>query len=276
MKVLRGRTALVTGAASGIGRAIALRLAQEGVNLVLTDRDETGLAQTAEAARRADIVVSTVLCDLAQPAEITQTLDRLFANAPLHIVVNCAGLTWFGLQHGAGDAAWRSIMAVNLLAPMQITTELIPVLLRADEAHIVNIASFLGVVPGRKLAAYSASKYGLVGFSLAMRSDYMRSGFGLSVVCPGFVKTPMLALQGAAETPAKLPTVPAWLSTTPEHIAEVTIDVIKRDRGLVVVTALAKLFWRINRLAPGLVDYLNREGWRIRGRLAPPGKPDAN
>ncbi len=168
-------------------------------------------------------------------------------------------------------------MAVNLMAPMQIATRLIPAMSRADEAHIVNIASFLGLVPTQRLAAYQASKYGLVGFTLALRSDYHRKNFGISAVCPGFVKTPMLEQIGQSDTGPHGHRIPQWLCTTPEHIADVTIGAIKRDKGLVLITAVAHVAWRINRLFPSLVDFLNRQAWRSRGPINPddesPGRP---
>ena len=259
MKTLRGRTAFVTGAASGIGRAIATALARKGVNLIISDLDAEGLALTRQE-------------DLAQPRQVADMLDRLSSGAPLHILINCAGLAIYGQQHAIGEADWRKLMDVNLMAPMQITTSLIPVLSRADEAHIVNIASFLGLVPTRRLTAYQASKYGLVGFTLALRGDYHRHNFGISLICPGFVKTPMLQQSGRPETPLSGSGIPAWLSTTSEHIAQVTIRAIRRDQGLVVVTGFARAMWRLNRLFPGLVDFLNREAWRSRGPIIPEDK----
>jgi 3-oxoacyl-[acyl-carrier protein] reductase len=274
MKLLRGQNALVTGAASGIGRAVALALAGEGVTLALTDRDADGLAATARATREAGVAVTTAACDLADPEAIRAMLRKLVGDGALAILVNCAGLAWYGQQHAMTDAEWRGLLAVNLLAPIQITTETLPNLLRADAAHVVNIASMLGVFPGRRLSAYTASKFGLVGFTLAMRADYhRRDRFGLSAICPGFVRTPMLQLRGSPVAPGKLPSIPEFASTTPEHVAEVTLDAIRRDRGLVLVTAFAKIGWALMRLSPGLFDWLNREGWRQRGRIDPPAPP---
>jgi 3-oxoacyl-[acyl-carrier protein] reductase len=160
-------------------------------------------------------------------------------------------------------------MAVNLLAPIQITTHLINVLARSDEAHIVNMSSIFGLVPVRGLAAYQASKYGLVGFTLAMRNDYHRKNFGVSVICPGLVRTPMVEPDGPSKIYAKIPRLPAWLFTTPERVAEATVNAIKRDKGLVVITFAAHVMWYLNRFFPGLVDLLNREGWRSRGAILP-------
>ena len=269
MKTLRGRTAFVTGAASGIGRAIAIALAREGVNVVLTDHDVAGLESTREEAAKLGVGATTAVCDLTQPEEITKLLDRLFSAGPLHILVNCAGIALYGQQRSVKDSDWRNLMAVNLLAPMQITTHLMNLLARADEAHIVNMSSIFGLVPVRGLAAYQASKYGLVGFTLAMRNDYHRNNFGVSVICPGLVKTPMIEPDGPSKIYSKMPRIPAWLFTTPERVAHATVDAIKRDRGLVIVTFAAHVMWYLNRFFPGLVDLLNREGWRSRGAIIP-------
>src|SRR6202035_4323757 len=269
MKTLRGRTAFVTGAASGIGRAIAIALAREGVNLVLTDRDADGLASTQNDVSRLGVSAATAICDLTKPEEITNMLDRLFSTAPLHILVNCAGIALYGQQRSVSDGDWRNLMAVNLLAPMQITTHLINVLARSDGAHIVNIASIFGLVPVRGLAAYQASKYGLVGFSLAMRSDYHRGNFGVSVICPGMVKTAMVDPDGPSKIYSKMPRIPAWLFTTPERVAHAPVEAIKRARGLVIVLLAAPVVWYLNRFFPGIVDLLNREGWRSRGAIIP-------
>ena len=273
MKVLRGRTAFVTGAASGIGRAIAVALAREGVNLVITDRDAAGLALTEKQVAAQGVGVVTTLCDLTQPQMITEMLDRLFTDSQLHILVNCAGLAFYGQQHIVSETEWRNIMAVNLMAPMQITTELIGKLARADEAHIVNMASFLGLVPARRGTAYQASKFGLVGFTLALRGDYYRKNFGISAICPGFVKTPMIQNDGPPDSHRAKPKIPAWVSTSPDHVADVTIRAIKRDKGLVMVTLFAHLMWRLNRYFPRTVDFMNREAWRSRGPIIPDSTP---
>jgi 3-oxoacyl-[acyl-carrier protein] reductase len=269
MKTLRGRTAFVTGAASGIGRAIAIALAREGVNLVLSDHEADGLASAQSDATKLGVSATIAMCDLTQPAEIAEMLDRLFSTGPLHILVNCAGIALYGQQRSVSVGDWRDLMAVNLLAPMQITTHLINVLARSDEAHIVNMSSIFGLVPARGLAAYQASKYGLVGFTLALRNDYHRKNFGVSVICPGLVRTAMVEPDGPSKIYAKLPRLPAWLFTTPERVAEVTVNAIKRDKGLVVITFAAHVIWYLNRFFPGLVDLLNREGWRSRGAIIP-------
>jgi 3-oxoacyl-[acyl-carrier protein] reductase len=156
---------------------------------------------------------------------------------------------------------WRRIMAVNLLAPIQLFRELLPLLAAADEAHVVNVCSMFGLMPWRKAAAYQTSKYGLVGFTAALRAEFQRAHFGITALCPGFVRTALL--DGQPGDRAGL----AWISTTPEMVAARTIRAIRRNRGLVLVTFATQVYWRLYRVAPGLVDWLLREGWRRRGRI---------
>jgi 3-oxoacyl-[acyl-carrier protein] reductase len=260
MKTIRGRKALVTGAASGIGRAIALVLAREGADLFLIDIDTEKLKAVAEEARAAGVEVVTRECDLAEPTQITAAVTALTTEwGALNILINNAGLTYYGPADAMSAAQWRRVMAVNLLAPMQLFRELLPLLAAADEAHVVNVASMFGLMPWRKAAAYQTSKHGLVGFTRALRAEFQRNHFGITALCPGFVHT------GLLDDSAR--NAPAWISTTPEAVAAKCILAIRRNRGFVLITPAAHLYWRLWRLAPGLVDWMLREGWRKKGRI---------
>src|SRR6185437_6457575 len=116
-----------------------------------------GLGQVEQETKQQGVKVTTVVCDLMQPDEITKMLDSLFATGPLHILVNCAGIALYGQQRNVADTDWRRLMTINLLAPIQITTHLINRLAGAEEAHIVNMSSIFGLVPVRQLATYQAS-----------------------------------------------------------------------------------------------------------------------
>jgi 3-oxoacyl-[acyl-carrier protein] reductase len=262
MQIMRGRKALVTGAGAGIGRAIGLALAREGADLFLIDIDNDKLEAVALEARALGVTVVTRMCDLAEPAAISATTRSLIAEwGALNILINNAGLTWYGPTEAMSAEQWRRIMAVNLLAPIQLFRELLPLLAAADEAHVVNVCSMFGLTPWRKAAAYQTSKHGLVGFTAALRAEFQRAHFGITALCPGFVRTTLL--DGTAGDRA----VPAWISTTPETVAAKAINAIRRNRGLVLVTPATHFYWRLYRVAPRLVDWLLREGWRRRGRI---------
>jgi 3-oxoacyl-[acyl-carrier protein] reductase len=266
MKVIRGKKALVTGAASGIGRATALALAREGADLYLVDIDGVKLADAAREAERLGARVAHRACDLAQPAQISEQVHSLLSEwGKPDILVNNAGLAYYGPTHDMTAQLWSRVLAVNLLAPIQLTRELLPALLTRDEAHILNMCSIFGLVPMRKGAAYQVSKFGLVGLSAALRAEYGRE-IGVTALCPGFVRTPLLETfeTGGAGQPRHA--IPAWLCARPEAVAAAAIRAIRRNRGLVVLTPAARLLWWFSRLSPGLLDWLTRQGWRRRKR----------
>ncbi len=268
MRVLRGKRALVTGAASGIGRAIAVALAREGTDLFLVDVDAEPLQQVANEARSSGVAVTARVCDLAQPSGIDGTVDALIGDcgAP-HILVNNAGILHYGPTDSMTAEQWDDLLAVNLRAPIRLVQRLLPMLTQYEEAHIVNVCSLGGLIPTRHLAAYSTTKYALVGLSLNLRAEYGGTGLGVSAICPGFVRTPIIDTARKAGRITKQIDPPAMLSTTPQRVAAATIRAIKHNRRLVLVTPLAYLTYRLHWLAPGLLDRLqHRRNRRRRSR----------
>ena len=185
MKTIRGKCALITGAAAGIGRGIALALAREGADLYLLDIDEAGLAAVAVEVTALGVLVHTDRCDLSQPSEITRATSAMLGRGfTPDILVNNAGLAYYGPTHLMTAAHWDRLMSVNLLAPIQLTQELLPTLKSRPEAHILNVCSISGLVAGGRFAAYHTSKFGLIGYTAALRAEYGRQGLGVSALCP--------------------------------------------------------------------------------------------
>jgi len=258
----------VTGAASGIGRAIANALAKEGADLYLVDSDETNLRATAREAEGCGITAASYVVDLSKPAAITAFVNSLLASGDrLHILINNAGVAYYGRTECMSAEQWSRLLAVNLLAPIQLVRELLPLLAAQDEAHILNVCSFLGLVPARKMAAYQVSKFGLVGFTAALRAEYGRTSFGVTALCPGFVRTSMIENYGTGTPEQARHQFPAWMCTTADNVAINAIRAIRRNKGLVVLTPFARLWWWLTRLAPGVADWITREGWRRKGHL---------
>lgn len=168
MKDFQGRTAFLTGAASGIGYELALQLASSGCHLFLVDIDRAGLHSLKERLRSFPIQVWTCVCNLADPASITQaTTEALDVTGGIDLLINNAGVAYYGKTSLMTQQQWNWIMGVNLLAPIQITHELLPSLLERPDTHIVNMCSISGLVAGGRFAAYHTSKFGLVGFTEA-------------------------------------------------------------------------------------------------------------
>ncbi len=258
VKQLRGKRALVTGAASGIGRAIALSLAAEGVHLWLLDIDEAGLAVVATEAERRGVTAVTTKCDLSRPAEITLAVHALQARwKGLDILVNNAGVAYYGPTERMTAEQWQWLLSINLLAPIQFTRELLPTLLAQPESHLLNVCSVSGLIAGGRYAAYHTSKFGLVGFTEALRAEYGRRGLGVTALCPGPVQTNLYktAISGRPNKP--VPTPPDWLCSSVEIVARKAVCAIRRNQRFVLIGTLAHLLWNAKKFIPGVLDWLN-------------------
>jgi short-subunit dehydrogenase len=263
MKVLRGKKALVTGAASGIGRSIALALAREGVDLYLVDIDDLKIDGVMREARSHGIEVRTARCDLARPEEVTALVASVLAAwGRLNILVNNAGVAHRGPTHEMSSDRWNRLLAVNLMAPIQLVREFLPSL-QSNEAHILNVCSIFGLLSTRKAAAYQTSKFGLVGLSAALRAEYGNPVFGVTALCPGFVHTSMVDELDIDDTER----LPQWLFVDLDRVAAAAIRAIRKNKGIVVVPLAARALWLLARLSPALVDWLNRRGWRLASAL---------
>jgi 3-oxoacyl-[acyl-carrier protein] reductase len=263
VEIIRGKKALVTGAANGIGRAIALALAREGADLFLVDIDEPHLRISARDAEALGSRVLTEVCDLSKPIQISAcSVACLRAFGTLDILVNCAGVIYYGHADEMTAEKWNAVMSVNLFAPIQLVRELLPALRAQKESHILNVCSVLGLVPVRKLMGYQTSKFALVGFSLALRTEYFAENVGVTALCPGFVDTPMLERFAPAWFKKLLSFGPFSLVVTPDFVARQAVASIRRNRGIVVVSFGGKILWRIFRLCPTLVLWLFRRKTR--------------
>jgi 3-oxoacyl-[acyl-carrier protein] reductase len=258
VQTIRAKKALVTGAASGIGRAIALALAREGAELFLVDIDEAGLEAVARQIRETGGNATAAVCDLSRPDQIT----RIATEASLHgldILVNSAGIVGPGPGVEPTAEMWNAVMQVNLFAPIQLVRELLPSLAKQKESHVVNVCSVLGLVPARKLMCYQTSKFALVGFSMALRTEVCAQNVGVTALCPGLVDTPMLAQMGPRWLKKSVSLGPLSLVVSADTVAKAAVASIRRNRAISTVSIGGSLIWWIYRISPSLVLFLFRK-----------------
>ena len=187
---VQGRTVVLTGAASGIGAALALNLAARGANLVLIDCNEPGLVAVAIDARQSGIRVSTYAVDLTDQSAIARLPDAVSADLePAAVLINNAGIAMIGSFEQSTAEQFDRVMAVNFSAQVAMVRAFLPQLRGNRPAQIVNLSSLFGIigVPGQ--VAYCASKFAVRGFSEAIREELAPADIGVSVVHPGGVRT---------------------------------------------------------------------------------------
>jgi short-subunit dehydrogenase len=195
---------------------------------------------------------------------VTAALKELLAAWDgIDILVNNAGVAFYGPTEKMTAAQWDWLLGINLLAPIQITRELLPTLLTRPEAHILNVCSIAGLVAGARTTAYHVSKFGLVGFTEALRAEFGRRGIGVTALCPGAVRTNLYrsAISGKKRR-AVVPDPPVWLSTTPQQVALAAVQAIQKNRRFVLLTPLAHVLYNTKRFVPSLLDWMHQLGRR--------------
>ena len=193
MKLLAGKTALITGAARGIGKAIALKFAAEGANIAFTDLviDENGKATEAEITAlgvKAKGYASNA-ADFAQTEDVVKLVKEDFGS--VDILVNNAGITKDGLMLRMSEAQWDAVIAVNLKSAFNFIHACIPVMMRQRGGSIINMASVVGVHGNAGQANYAASKAGLIALAKSVGQEMGPKGIRANAIAPGFIDTAM-------------------------------------------------------------------------------------
>ena len=258
-----GAAALVTGAGSGIGRAIAEELAVRGCRVVVTDLDEEPAAQVAsEIGRRgsASLALALDVRDLARFQAVVAATVAGFGR--LDYVFNNAGIGAGGevLELTAED--WRRVVDVNLFGVIHGVLAAYPVMRDQGFGHIVNTASMQGLVPSPLTASYATTKHAIVGLSKALRAEARESGVRVSVLCPGVIRTPLLE---GGKHGVLLRTLPEALQRErmrafferfrpmePARFARKALDGVARNQPIIIQPAWWKLAWWLDRASPSL------------------------
>jgi short-subunit dehydrogenase len=254
---LKRRTAIVTGAASGIGRGIAVALARRGCNLALADIDEAGLIETERLTAKAGSKASRHRLDVSdRQAVIALPKEILAAHRGVDLLVNNAGVALGGVfeEVAAEDFEW--LFGVNFWGVVGMTRAFLPLLRASDDARIVNVSSVFGLIAPAGQTAYAASKFAVRGFSNALMNELEGSNVGVTVVHPGGVAT-AIARNARWPKSAKPEAIAAGvanatraLTLSPERAGEIIVEGIERRSKRVLVGRDAKMIAIVERLAP--------------------------
>ncbi len=255
-----GRRCLITGAASGIGRATATAVAERGAELFLTDVDAAGLeraaAELAAAGGRVSFLRSLDLRD--HEAVVAMAADVHRAHGSMDVVMNVAGVSTWGTIDRLSHEDWRQMIEINLLGPISILECFVPPMIEAGRGgHIVNVSSAAGLFGLPWHAAYSASKFGLRGVSEVLRFDLRRHRIGVSLVCPGAVRTPLVGSVKIVGVDRDSPGIAKLVArferhaVSPERVAEKIVAGVEKDRYLVFTSPDVRIgHWVQRKFAP--------------------------
>jgi NAD(P)-dependent dehydrogenase (short-subunit alcohol dehydrogenase family) len=224
MRDLKGKVAVVTGAASGIGRAMAERFARDGMKLVLADIEEGALAEAREAIARGGAEAVAVRVDVSKQEDVDRLAARAFeAFGAAHVLCNNAGVAGGGVAWETSIADWEWVFGVNQWSVVYGIRAFVPRMLAQGEGHVVNTASIAGLLSAPGMAAYCATKHAVVGISECLHHDLAIAGHGdkvkVSVVCPAWVKTNIC--DAARNRPASAPPLPKDRSPQDQMIEQV-------------------------------------------------------
>ncbi|RYC10399.1 SDR family NAD(P)-dependent oxidoreductase [Nocardioides zhouii] len=262
MKHLDEKVAAVTGAGSGIGRALALRLADHGCRLALSDVDATGLAETERLLEGRARAVTTAVVDVADEAAVLAWADAVVADhGRANLVVNNAGVALSGTVGSLSTEDYRWIMGINFWGVVHGTKAFLPHLEASGEGHVVNISSVFGLTAQPLMSGYNASKYAVRGFTESLRQDLELTRSCVSATCihPGGIKTNIARsarLDSSVATATGKPTEVAnkefekSFITSPDKAAAVIIDAVRKNKRRALIGPDARVFDAMVRIAP--------------------------
>ncbi len=269
-KNLFGKVAVVTGAASGIGRATALAMAERGADLAICDIDEAGLKETAESIEGMGRRVSSARVDVASADDLRAFADQAYADLGRgDILVNNAGIGVGGLVVDVPLEAWDAIIGINLKGVAYGCHIFLPRMIAAGNGgHVVNIASMAGFCHAPGMSAYCATKFGVIGLSESIRIELAEHRIGVTAVCPGIINTAIVRTgrqYGAIDTEERREEgVRAFARRNygPERVAQGILKAIQKNRGVAPISPEAWGGYWVKRLFPWLISLVGRLGMR--------------
>ena len=280
------KVAAITGAGSGIGRALALNLAGQGCNLAISDVNAAGLKETAEAARQHGVKVLETVVNVADRAAVHAWADEVVREfGKVNLIFNNAGVAHAGTVEGSDYAEYEWIMNINFWGVMHGTKAFLPYLKATGDGHIINISSIFGLFAQPGMSAYNATKFAVRGFTEALRQELDMDACGVSASCvhPGGIKTNIAKTARMNDSLSKVTGQDAdtarsqfhdqLLRTTPEKAAEVILNGVRRNQRRILIGGDAVATDLMQRSLPALYQRLVVTSMRLAARFAP--KPKA-
>ena len=263
-RYFEGKVAIVTGAASGIGKALATELVDRGATVVVSDiaGDEVALVAEHLARRAGDARAIAATLDVTDAAAVDELVGRTAADhGGLDLLFNNAGIGVGGEVRELSAAHWRRVIDVNLWSVINGVNAAYPLMIAQGQGHLVNTASLSGLLPSPMLVPYSTTKHAVVGLSVGLRMEAAAHGVKVTVVCPGVIETPLLDKPNPEDLPpvTSMPNIRSMLTSLvgpPYPVASLASDVldgVALNRPIIVTPFHARRAWALYRISPRLL-----------------------
>jgi short-subunit dehydrogenase len=249
---LRGKSIVITGASSGIGRATALEMARRGANVVLAARRADRLEQVAAECRAFGVETRIIVTDVTKEADCRRLIETA---GDVDVLVNNAGFAIFSTVVDADPGDVRGMIETNYLGAFHCTRAVLPQMLARRSGTIVNVSSITGLMGFSRMSAYCASKFALTGFTEALRAEVIGKGVQVALVCPGttdtefFVKAERGKMPGASRL---------MLAVGPDRVARAVCDAAEDGRYRRILPGLAAIYMRLKEIFPRFAHLMFR------------------
>ncbi len=269
MKNLQARSALITGAASGIGKATAFAFAREGASpLILSDINGEVLAKTVAGVEAMGCAVKGIVADVSDPLSVKELVgEALQYCGSIHFLLNIAGRALVAPIEQQDLSDWHSVIDVNLWGPIHMVNAVYPHMVEQKRGHIVNISSINGLWAYQAFnAPYLVSKFGIVGLSESLKAESFIHGVNVTCICPGVVHTPIWensSIKGFRPEVRKLSKPMGLTGEQPEATARQIVRAVRKGRYLTVTTPFQKMHYVLRRHFPALFNRLSRPFFRV-------------
>jgi len=263
MEYFKDKIALVTGGASGMGRAVCEQMGRHGATMVVADINHEGAKEVAESIVAAGGQAWAVHLDVTRQGDVHALVNETAReHGRLDLIFNNAGIGILGDERDKTLDHWKKIIDVNLLGVLHGTTAAYPLMVEQGFGQIVNMASMAGYIPSPMDAAYGTTKHAVVGLSVSLRDEAADLGVKVSAVCPGFIKTPIIfntPILNVNVTREEIEeNLPDWLFMDVNKAGTAILKGIARNRAMIVFPFHAWLAWWLMRLCPPLFDRIGR------------------
>ena len=269
LRIFDGAVAIMTGGASGIGRALSEALGRRGASVVLADRQVVLAQEVAAGIQERGGQASAVELDVTDFAAVDQLVRATAQDqGRLDYMFNNAGIAIGGEVRLCQIEDWDSVLNVNLHGVVNGVQAAYPIMLSQGCGHIVNTASMAGLLPMPAAVSYATTKHAVVGLSKSLRVEAASYGVRVSVLCPGFIRTPILHGGKYGKNLQPVPPevqekfIRQYRPMDPALFAEKVLDALARNKALIIVPGWWRLFWWLSRLSPALELSLAQRGYR--------------